>query len=457
MGYCLHRLRIFLFLEFAMFGYRSSAQIFRILPCIFLCLGLAVPLYAQTVGSGTDTVPGWGGQATPDDYDLGPMDQIRVRAVMWDNTALAFRDVDVISGTYVIGTDGRVMLPILGGMAAVGKGADALADDISAALQDRLGSRELPSVAIEMAAFRPVFVLGDVARPGEYPFRPGMRAVHLLALAGGYYRLSDADGGRLELDSLRFAGNLREVEYNLATLRIRKARLEAEAADDTTFDLPSGVTHPDGPDSLQAILSREREIYETQRESHVLEVESLESSRALLEREVTFLGEKLKGISNQVEIMANSVGNLETLMTRGLTRSPTLLNSQRALFELEARQLDAENQIFRASQSLQEVERTLTETIQRKIRENLTQLQSINSEIDQLMSRRETQRSVYAITQQAKTLMGETGTDAPVPTFRIARDVDGVFISKTVTPDMVLQPLDTLEISLTESEASPSN
>ncbi|WP_299567667.1 polysaccharide biosynthesis/export family protein [uncultured Sulfitobacter sp.] len=440
-----------------MFGHPNPALLFRVFPCVALCMALSSPAVAQTDESGTSDSGVQPDLATTSGYDFGPMDQIRLRVVIWDNTALAFQDLDVISGTYVVGTDGRVMLPIIGGVAAVGKGADALADDIALALRERLGSRELPSVAIEMAAFGPVFVLGDVARPGEYAFRPGMRAMHLLALAGGYYRLSDAEGGRLELDTLRVAGSLREVEYDLATLRIRKARLEAEATGGESFDLPGGVTHPDGPDALRAILSREREIFDTQRESHALEVESLESSRALLERELTVLRQKLSGIGNQVAIMTEAVGNLETLMGRGLTRSPTLLNSQRALFELEARQLDAENQIFRASQSLQEVERTLTETIQRKIRENLTQLQSINAEIDQMMSRRETQRGVFAITQQASTLIGNTGTDAPVPVFRIARDEAGVFVSETVTPDAMLRPLDTLEISLTKNEASPSN
>ncbi|MEO9862692.1 hypothetical protein [Yoonia sp.] len=240
-------------------------------------------------------------------------------------------------------------------------------------------------------------------------------------------------------------------------MRIRKARLEAEAAGDASFELPDNLMHPDGAAALNAILVREREIFQTQRESHALEVESLESSRALLEREITVLKQKLEGIAVQVGIMADAVGNLESLLDRGLTRSPALLNSQRALFELEARHLDAENQIFRASQSLKEVERDLIETVQRKIRENLTQLQSINSEIDQLTSRRETQRGVLAVTNQAATLIDEAETNVPQPVFRIARDVGGAFISETVTPDVILRPLDTLEISLSQKEALPSN
>ncbi len=439
---------------------------FRISPCVALCIalfqGFALPGYAQTTDIQTGDIQAVetrtpGDQASDNVYRFGPMDEIRLRVVTWDNHALTFRNLDVVSDTYVIGTDGRVMLPIIGGVMAAGMGADDLSEQIAGALKERLGSRESPSVAIEIETYRPVFVLGDVSRPGEYAFRPGMRAIHLLALAGGYYRLSETDGGRIALDSLRVAGSLREVEVNLATLRIRKARLEAEAAGSASFALPGGVTHPGGTETVDAILARELEIFETQRESHALEVESLESSRALLEREVTVLGQKLEGITNQVGIMADAVGNLETLLERGLTRSPTLLNSQRALFELEARELDAENQIFRASQSLKEVERALIETIQRKIRENLTQLQSINTEIDQMMSRRETQRALLANMQQGALLMVTEDEGAPVAVFKVARDVDGVLVSETVAPDAMLRPLDTLEISLADSEAAPSN
>ncbi len=449
-----------------MFGYLIPMPLSRIMPyaalCVALCVAPTWPAYAQSGVALTDDIQADNSQTRGDQtgdstYEFGAMDEIRLRVVTWDNDALSFRNLDVVSGNYVVGMDGRVMLPIIGGVTAAGMVADDLADEIAGALMDRLGSRESPSVAIEIATYGPVFVLGDVARPGEYAFRPGMRAMHLLALAGGYYRLSDADGGRLALDSMRFTGSLHEIEVNLAILRIRKARLEAEAAGNVSFDLPDGVTHPAGAETVAAILTREREIFETQQESHALEVESLESSRALLEREVTVLGQKLEGIANQVEIMAEAVGNLETLLERGLTRSPTLLNSQRALFELEARELDAENQIFRARQSLKEVERTLTETIQRKIRENLTQLQSINTEIDQLMSRRDTQRGLMAITQQAAPLMDSEETGAPVPVFKIARDVDGAFVTEIVDADVVLRPLDTLEISLPTSEDSPSN
>jgi polysaccharide export outer membrane protein len=43
-----------------------------------------------------------------------------------------------------------------------------------------------PSVSVEVSAYRPIFVLGEVNKPGEYPYQPGMTVVSAVAVAGGF-------------------------------------------------------------------------------------------------------------------------------------------------------------------------------------------------------------------------------------------------------------------------------
>jgi polysaccharide export outer membrane protein len=43
-----------------------------------------------------------------------------------------------------------------------------------------------PSVVIEVFTRRPVFVLGEVQKPGQYPYEPGMTVLSAVAIAGGY-------------------------------------------------------------------------------------------------------------------------------------------------------------------------------------------------------------------------------------------------------------------------------
>ena len=58
-----------------------------------------------------------------------------------------------------------------------------------AAIAQALKKRQLikdPSVSVEVIAYRPIFVLGEVSRPGQYPYQPGMTMLTAVAVAGGF-------------------------------------------------------------------------------------------------------------------------------------------------------------------------------------------------------------------------------------------------------------------------------
>ncbi|MGC1662173.1 MAG: SLBB domain-containing protein, partial [Bradyrhizobium sp.] len=43
-----------------------------------------------------------------------------------------------------------------------------------------------PSVAVEVESYRPFFILGEVAAPGQYPYVPSMSVESAVAIAGGF-------------------------------------------------------------------------------------------------------------------------------------------------------------------------------------------------------------------------------------------------------------------------------
>ena len=108
-------------------------------------------------------------------YHLGPGDRVRV---------LVYGDKE-LSDVFAIGDDGLVSLPLAGNVAASGRTPAQLADAIAASLKQR-GMIEDPSVAVEVASYRPIFILGEVIRPGQYPYEPGLTVIAAVSLAGGY-------------------------------------------------------------------------------------------------------------------------------------------------------------------------------------------------------------------------------------------------------------------------------
>jgi polysaccharide biosynthesis/export protein len=91
---------------------------------------------------------------------------------------------DGLTNTYAIDAGGSITMPLIGAVSARGKTPAGLAADIAARLRN--GYIREPSVAVEVETYRPFFILGEVAAPGQYPYVPNMSVESAVAIAGGF-------------------------------------------------------------------------------------------------------------------------------------------------------------------------------------------------------------------------------------------------------------------------------
>jgi polysaccharide export outer membrane protein len=89
-----------------------------------------------------------------------------------------------LTNTYAIDAGGSITMPLIGAVPARGRTPAGLASQISAKLRN--GYIREPSVAVEIEAYRPFFILGEVAAPGQYPYVPNMSVESAVAIAGGF-------------------------------------------------------------------------------------------------------------------------------------------------------------------------------------------------------------------------------------------------------------------------------
>jgi polysaccharide export outer membrane protein len=89
-----------------------------------------------------------------------------------------------LTNTYAIDASGSITMPLIGGVPARGRTPHGLAGEIAAKLRN--GYIREPSVAVEIEAYRPFFILGEVAAPGQYPYVPNMTVESAIAIAGGF-------------------------------------------------------------------------------------------------------------------------------------------------------------------------------------------------------------------------------------------------------------------------------
>jgi polysaccharide export outer membrane protein len=95
-----------------------------------------------------------------------------------------------LSGEFVISSAGTIGFPLIGTVQAAGKDAQDVQQAIATALAD--GFVNDPKVSVEVANFRPVYILGEVNKPGEYPFAMGLTVRGAVAKSDGFtYRAND--------------------------------------------------------------------------------------------------------------------------------------------------------------------------------------------------------------------------------------------------------------------------
>ena len=140
---------------------------------------LSAFLLAACAGPGGDLPPLPQGETAA--YRLGPGDTLRI---------ITFGD-DRLGGEFRVNADGAVSLPLIGAVPAAGRTTGELERAVASSLK-RGGLVRDPSVSIDVTAYRPIFVLGEVNHPGQFPYQPGMTAVSAVAVAGGFsYRAID--------------------------------------------------------------------------------------------------------------------------------------------------------------------------------------------------------------------------------------------------------------------------
>lgn len=114
-------------------------------------------------------------------YALGPNDRIRLKV---------YGEGD-ISGEYEVDANGFVSVPLAGHIKASGLTTRQLEGAITSALSK--GIVRDPRVNVEIALYRPFYILGEVKKSGEYPYRLGLTVMDAVATAGGFtYRANES-------------------------------------------------------------------------------------------------------------------------------------------------------------------------------------------------------------------------------------------------------------------------
>src|SRR4029077_4770206 len=152
--------------------------------CGLLGMGINSAMAESTSGQAPGSVPGQhrsleaaekSSLIVTSDYTIGPEDVLEI--TVWRNTDL--------SKVVAVRPDGRISLPLIGDVGAVGRTAAQLANAIAEKLKEFKENPQVSIVVKEVNSYA-IYVLGEVTKPGKYPLKSKTTLLQAITLASGF-------------------------------------------------------------------------------------------------------------------------------------------------------------------------------------------------------------------------------------------------------------------------------
>lgn len=134
------------------------------------------------------------------EYHLGSGDKLRV---------ITFGE-ESLTGEFFVAGSGKVSFPLIGEVQAAGLTIPQFQAEVENALKQ--GYLKEPRVSVEVLDYRPFYILGEVTKPGEYPYTNGLTVLNAVATANGFtYRANQ------KKVFIKRAGEAEEHDYPLTS------------------------------------------------------------------------------------------------------------------------------------------------------------------------------------------------------------------------------------------------
>ncbi len=361
----------------------------------------------------------------------------------------------------VVQLDGTVTFPQLGTVSVAGLSASEMRKRIQAALlgktlrQRSPDGRAIPitiepdDIAASVVEYRPVYVMGDVAKPGQYAFHSGMTAQQAIAVAGGY----DASHSGFQKQSLDTSGV--ESEYDaamvqLAGLAIRETRVKAELADQPNMDEtpPPDVKVPAA--TLSAIVHTENEIFKTRRAEYRAQKGYLERSVKESDEFMASLNEKSNQEDHGQLADAHELEDLLGLQKKGYTSNVRVTDTRHAVSQAAARKLVIEIQLDKASQRKQDFQKQLSWI------ESQRKIALLNDLKDGAIRQSELRSKIRSLRDRVRTVLmtrsQNTRSESQSPKIVVIRSREKGRQRLSADEDFELQPADVVEVAIPSDE-----
>jgi protein involved in polysaccharide export with SLBB domain len=402
--------------------------------------------------------------ATLPEYRLNVRDRLRIQVFEWRPSRDEVFTWTALNQIYTIDPAGKISLPLVGSVSAVGYTTNELETIVSRQLAKRLHLAALPDTSIEVTDFRPIYVTGAVEKSGEYPYTAGMTVLQGLSLGGGLYKNPAAGGLRLQREWLTTAGSYQAIHQERLRLLAHKARLDAELASADRIAFPRELISTREPGIIEytaSVMNKEQNVFDLRQKANETQLIALNQLQDSLEREVATLDKRIETQNKQIELTQNELNGLQDLNSKGLVTQPRLLGLKRNLVELQGEKLRIESERTRAQQEVSRTKLSKIEYQNKRDNDLTVELQTTETRLQDISQQAQVDQRLLAETrsQVAKSPFqlasisnrdssGTTKNNGAKIHYTIARQVGDHVIEIDATEETLLQPGDTIKVEV---------
>ncbi len=354
--------------------------------------------------------------------------------------------------------DGTVSFPLLGTISVAGLSPSEARAKVQAGLAAKVFRQRGPDgresvVVIEpdqvtatVAEFRPIFVDGDVSKPGEQTYRPGMTVREAVALSGGY------DSMHLHMDSNPFllSADLRgEYEAQWTEFVKEQAgiwRVQNELGRQAKFDNKLLTDVPIGRSTIAQILGLESEQLAVHQADYEQEKQFLDKVLAHTRDHIKVVSDELQKDEQGLAADEQDLQRISDLFTKGAVPMPRVTDARRALLLTSTRKLQTASQLMKLQESRLEFERRSEKLDTQRRSDLLRELQERNLRLEQIRARLQSVEDKLQYTGFIKSQLVRGAVEKPkiVVVRKDERDRNKLDADE----DFELQPGDVVEVAL---------
>ncbi len=360
-----------------------------------------------------------------------------------------------------IDLSGSISFPLLGTVAVAGLTPAQAQARIKAGLANKPLQVRMPdgrtnvlviepdAVTAAVVEYRPIYVNGDVSKPGEYPYRLLMTVRQAVALAGGYdtvrFRVSNPN---IDLADLKSEYESQWIEF--AKERAHVWRLKAELGGAQDFDKSILADAPLPASRLAEIAKLETENLSARQTDHQHQQEFLQRAIKQGSDQIAVLSQQQQTEEQGVQADSQELQKDLELLSKGTLISPRVTDARRAVLLSSTRKLQTVVQLMQLKKQQDETQMKLQQLDDQRRIALLGELQESNAKLGEIRAKLQGVEDKIRVTGLLRSQLDQgekTGPDLAI----IRKGEKGPL---DATEETELQPGDVVEVSVHRTTAT---